>query len=313
MSVARSPGWARSAPRPHVAPRQVSLARLAEFGIRPKRSLGQNFLIDDNILGVILERLEARPDDVILEVGAGLGVLTRVLLDAGGAVHAFEIDRRLEPALRATVGDDPRLQLHMRDILEGRLECLVPPPTLCASNLPYNIAGPFLAESLVSLPRIRRYCVMVQREIAERLASPPGSKSYGSLSVWMQLHAEVRETRPLSRAIFYPRPHVDSSLVTMDRRDRHDLVTERPGWVRRVVDAAFAQRRKSLVNSLSSTLGMEKARVAAILETLGLPLGVRAEALAPEVFVALAFALLTQEGEPGYNVASRSGRGADRS
>ena len=159
------------------------------------------------------------------------------------------------------------------------LESLDPPPTLCASNLPYSVAAPFLAESLARLPGIRRYCVMVQREIADRMASPPGSRRYGGLSVWLQLHARVREVRPLSRAIFHPKPHVDSSLLTLERRVRSDLVAEPPAWVRRVVDAGFAQRRKSLVNSLSASLGRDKAGVAAVLQGLGLPAGVRAEDL----------------------------------
>lgn len=281
------------------APKQVSLARLAEFGVRPKRSLGQNFLVDDNILRVVLDRLDARPDDVVLEVGAGLGVLTRALLSVAGAVHAYEIDRRLVEPLRATVGDDPRLRLHVQDVLQADLEALDPVPTLCASNLPYNVAAPFLAESLRRLPGIRRYCVMVQREIAERLASPPGSKSYGSLSVWVQLNARVREVRPLSRAIFVPQPHVDSSLVTLDRLERDDLVAREPEWVRRVIDAAFAQRRKFLLNSLSSALGLERTVVGAGLERAGIRPGDRAESLPPEEFVRLTEALLTALGEDG--------------
>jgi 16S rRNA (adenine1518-N6/adenine1519-N6)-dimethyltransferase len=221
-------------------------------------------------------------------------VLTRALLGVAGTVHAFEIDHRLEEPLRATLGHDPRLRLHLEDVLRAPLETLDPAPTLCASNLPYNVAAPFLAESLARLPGIRRYCVMVQREIAERLASPPGSKSYGSLSVWVQLHAEVREVRPLSRAIFFPKPHVDSSLVTLVHRERTDVVTGRPAWVRRVIDAGFAQRRKSLLNSLAASLGRDKGELASVLERLRLPARARAEDLDPEDFVRLAHLLLTE-------------------
>ena len=222
--------------------RQVSLARLAEFGITPRRSLGQNFLIDDNILGLILERLAASPSDVIIEVGAGLGVLTRALAGVGSCVHAFEIDGRLEPALRATLGPlldtPPRVLLHLQDIMRASLETLTPAPTLCASNLPYSVATPFLAESMTRLPRVRRYCVMVQREVADRLVATPGSKAYGAVSVWVQLHTRLIDVRPLSRAIFYPRPHVDSSMVTLesssggppDERRRHPVAgVVRPG------------------------------------------------------------------------------------
>lgn len=274
-------------------PSQTSLARLTEFGVVPKRSLGQNFLIDDNILGVILERLRAEPADVLIEVGAGLGVLTRALAEVAVHVHAFEIDRSLEAPLRATLGDvrPDRVTLHLCDVMRAPLEGLTPLPTLCASNLPYSVAAPFLAESLARLPSVRRYCVMVQREVAERLASPPGTKAYGGLSVWVQLHARVVEVRPLSRSIFYPQPNVDSSLVTLERRTRDDLVACDPQSVRRVIDGAFSQRRKRLANALSSTAGIPKALVERVLVEVGIDPGARAEAVAPEAFVLLATGL----------------------
>ena len=175
--------------------KQVSLARLKEFGVTPKRDLGQNFLIDDNILGVILARLECGPDDVALEVGAGLGVLTAALAAVAAHVHAFEIDRSLDKPLRATLAGRSNMSLHFDDILKAELAALEPPPTLCASNLPYSVAGPFVIESLQKLPSVRRYCVMVQREVAERMAAAPGSKAYGILSVWVQLYCETLHVR----------------------------------------------------------------------------------------------------------------------
>jgi len=274
------------------------LARLAEFGVVPKRSLGQNFLIDDNILGVILERLQAEPADVVIEVGAGLGVLTRALAEAAVHVHAFEIDRSLEAPLRATLGGvgPDRVTLHLCDVLRAPLEALDPLPTLCASNLPYSAAAPFLAESLTRLPSVRRYCVMMQREVAERLASPPGSRAYGGLSVWVQLHARVLEVRPLSRTIFCPQPNVDSSLVTLERRVRDDRVARDPQSVRWVIDGAFSQRRKRLANALSSSAGMSKTLVEEVLVEVGVDPGSRAEALAPEAFVRLADGLAAAAG-----------------
>jgi 16S rRNA (adenine1518-N6/adenine1519-N6)-dimethyltransferase len=277
--------------RPSVL-RQASLARLAEFGVVPKRSLGQNFLIDDNILAVILDRLAPEPDDVVLEVGAGLGVLTRALAQRAARVHAFEIDRSLEPPLLATLGESSaRVVLHFADVLQAPLESLDPAPTLCASNLPYSPAAPFLAEAVGRLPGIRRYVVMVQREVAERIAAAPGSKTYGSISAWVQLHARVVEVRPLSRAIFHPRPRVDSSLLTLARAPVSAEVQELGPVLRRTIDAAFAQRRKSVLNSLSSALGLPKERVAGVLESQGVEPGCRAEQLAPPVFVGLAAAL----------------------
>jgi 16S rRNA (adenine1518-N6/adenine1519-N6)-dimethyltransferase len=280
--------------------RQVSLARLAEFGITPKRDLGQNFLIDDNILGVILGQLECRPDDVVLEIGAGLGVLTAALAREARHVHAFEVDRSLEAPLAATLGHhaapggDPTVSLHFQDVLRARLEELDPVPTLCASNLPYSVAGPFLIESLQRLPTVRRYCVMVQREVAERLAASPGSKTYGVLSVWVQLYAEIVRTRPLARSIFHPRPKVDSSLVVLDRFSAGRLPACDPARLRAVIQAAFGQRRKTLVNSLSAGLGLSRERALALVTALGLPPDIRGERLAPGRFVELA------EGGPAF-------------
>jgi 16S rRNA (adenine1518-N6/adenine1519-N6)-dimethyltransferase len=269
----------------------VSLARLAEFGIVPRRSLGQNFLIDDNIVELALRRLEACPDDVAIEVGAGLGVLTKALLRVTACVHAFEIDRRLEAPLRATLGDDPALLLHMEDIMRVRLEDLDPPPTVCASNLPYSVAAPFLAEAVARLPEVRRYCVMMQKEVADRLTASPGGKDYGSLSAWMQLHVAFVDVRPLSRAIFHPRPNVDSTLLTMERSIAHPLVEGEPKHLRRVIDAAFASRRKTLANSLAGALSVDKQEVLALLVAEGFTDRTRGEELPPEAFLRLAEAV----------------------
>lgn len=291
-------------------PRQASLARIAEFGVVPKRGLGQNFLVDDNILGVILERLRAVPDDVAIEVGAGLGTLTRALAAVTAHVHAFEIDATLAPALEATLAGTPegRVSVRYADIMKVRLEEIAPPPTVCASNLPYSVAAPFLGEALERLPGVRRYCFMVQREVAERLASPPGSKAYGALSAWVQLHARVVEVRPLSRSIFHPQPNVDSALVTLQRAPADPLVESRSPLVRAVVEGAFAQRRKVALNSLASSLGLEKADLSAAFESAGVPSSARAEALEPMAFVVLAQALVECGLDAGYN-RHASGRG----
>jgi 16S rRNA (adenine1518-N6/adenine1519-N6)-dimethyltransferase len=272
--------------------RQVSLARLAEFGITPKRDLGQNFLIDDNILGVILGYLECNADDVVLEIGAGLGVLTHALAEVAKHVHAFEVDRGLEAALNATLRGDQKVSLHFEDVLRASLEDLQPPPTLCASNLPYSVAGPFVIESLQRLPTVRRYCIMVQREVAERMAATAGTKAYGILSVWVQLYARIVRARPLARTIFHPQPRVDSSLLVLDRRPREELPSIRPERLRAVVQAAFGQRRKTLANALSAGLGLPRQLVLDIIQSLDLPANVRGERLSPQEFVALADRLM---------------------
>jgi 16S rRNA (adenine1518-N6/adenine1519-N6)-dimethyltransferase len=268
--------------------RQISLARIKEFGVVPKRDLGQNFLIDDNILGVILGQLECRPEDVVLEIGAGLGVLTAALAGVARQVHAFEVDRSLQGPLEATLQGDPKVELHFRDALKSKLEELDPPPTLCASNLPYSVAGPFVIESLQGLPAVRRYCIMVQREVAERMTAVPGTKAYGVLSVWVQLYTSVVRSRPLSRTIFYPQPHVDSSLVILDRLPAADLPAVDVARLRRVIQAGFSQRRKTLVNCLSAGLCLSRGESLEMVTALGLPADVRAERLKPKQFVELA-------------------------
>jgi 16S rRNA (adenine1518-N6/adenine1519-N6)-dimethyltransferase len=276
--------------------RQVSLARLAEFGVSPKRDLGQNFLIDDNILRVILGHLQCGANDAVLEVGAGLGVLTKVLAEVAKHVHAFEVDRSLEGPLKATLAGDPRVSLHFQDVLKAPLEDLVPAPSLCASNLPYSVAGPFVIESLQRMPTIGRYCLMVQREVAERMAAVPGTKAYGVVSVWVQLYTRIVHVRPLSRSIFYPQPHVDSSLVVLDRVSFEGSPQADPQQLRAVLQAAFGQRRKILVNAVSGGLGMPRECALEAVRKLGLPANVRAERLAPEQFVLLARELFPPAG-----------------
>lgn len=271
--------------------RQTSLARLAEFDIVPKRDLGQNFLIDDNILGVILAQLESTPDDVVLEIGAGLGVLTAALAKVARHVHAFELDRSLEAPLRTTLGSDvgPKVHLHFEDVLRAPLERLEPAPTLCASNLPYSVAGPFIIESLQRLPGVRRYCLMVQREVAERMAAASGGKTYGVLSVWVQLYSRIVRTRPLARSIFYPRPNVESSLVVLERLPDERLPAVEAERLRAVIQAAFGQRRKTLVNSLAAGLGLDREQMLEVItRSLRLPADVRAERLTPAQFAQLA-------------------------
>ena len=271
--------------------RQVSLARLAEFGIEPKRDLGQNFLIDDNILGVILGQLECGPGDVALEVGAGLGVLTAALAGVAAHVHAFEVDRGLGPALGVTLKGHPNVSLHFEDILRAPLEEFHPAPTVCASNLPYSVAGPFVVEALQRLPGVRRYCLMVQREVADRMAAAPGTKAYGTLSVWVGLYARLIRARQLSRSIFYPQPHVDSTLIVLERLEQDKLPAIDPVLVREVVQAAFGQRRKTLANALSSGLEVPRQWVVEVVESLGLSPDVRAERLKPAEFVQVTEAL----------------------
>ena len=248
----------------------------------PKKSLGQHFLVDDNILGVIGRLAELGPGDVALEIGPGLGVLTQTLAERCTYVHAIELDRRLEPSLRELAAA-PNVSLHWGDALRLDLSQLDPVPTKLVANLPYNVATPIVAESLDGLPSIDSWCVMVQREVADRFFAVPSTKAYGAVSVLIQLAAVRTGFHPVSRSVFRPPPNVDSALVAFHRIPLPDGFAT----IRRVVEGAFAHRRKTLANSLELAGVASRASVAAALETLDLDPAVRAEALLPPVFVDL--------------------------
>jgi 16S rRNA (adenine1518-N6/adenine1519-N6)-dimethyltransferase len=247
--------------------------------LRPKKEFGQHFLVDENILGVIGRLAELGPDDVVLEIGPGLGVLTRYLAERVALVHAVEIDRSLESHL----ADLPNVRLELGDALQLGLADLEPPPGKLVSNLPYNVATPIVVESLDGLLLVERWCVMVQREVADRFFATPGTKAYGAVSVLVQLAAERTGFHPVSRTVFRPQPNVDSALVAFRRRP----LPERFAQVKRVVDASFAHRRKTLPNSLSLAGVASREEAVEALAGLGRPAAVRAEALAPEEFVHL--------------------------
>jgi 16S rRNA (adenine1518-N6/adenine1519-N6)-dimethyltransferase len=248
----------------------------------PKKRLGQHFLVDDNTLRVIERLAQLDPTDVVLEIGPGLGRLTRFLAERVAHVHAVELDRSLEPELR----DLPRTELHWGDALAIDLAILDPPPVKLVSNLPYNVATPIVVESLDGLPEVRNWCVMVQREVADRFFAEPGSKAYGAVSVLLQLTTERTGFHPVSRDVFRPRPNVDSALVAFRR-----IAPGVPQRVKRVVEGAFAHRRKMLANSLALTGAATREEANAALAEIGRDPTVRAETLEPPEFVALADAL----------------------
>jgi len=225
---------------------QATLARMREFGIRPDRDLGQHFLVDDNVLEVAGRLLPLRHDDVVLEVGAGLGVLTAWLAERVAVVHAVEVDRRLEPALAATLAGAKNVRVLWADAARLDPAELDPAPGALVANLPYSVATPVIVRAL---PAIERFCVMVQREIADRLFAQPGSKAYGAVSVLVQLACERLGRRAVSRRVFAPEPNVDSALVAFRRREGVELGDEWE-WTSHVVHAAFAHRRKTLANAL---------------------------------------------------------------
>ena len=269
-------------------PVQPSLRRLKQFGVRPKRILGQNFLIDSNILGVIEREAELVREDVCLEVGGGLGVLSEHLAERAAHVHVVEVDRSLEPALRDALDPHPNTTLHLADALDLDLRALDPAPTKVVANLPYGIAATAILRTLEELDGVTRWVAMVQREVGERFAAAPGSAAYGVPSVLAQLAAEVRVLRPVARTVFHPVPNVDSVLVVLRRRAGQPAVEPE---VRRVVQRAFAHRRKALARSLALAPVAPRdirERVREALVEMGHPADERAERLDPEEFRELA-------------------------
>jgi 16S rRNA (adenine1518-N6/adenine1519-N6)-dimethyltransferase len=282
-------------------PAQPSLRRLKAFGVRPNRELGQNFLIDSNLLGVIGRVAELGPEDVVLEVGGGLGVLSEYLAQHAAHVHVVELDRRLEPALRDALDPHANATLHFGDAVKLDLAGLAPPPGKVIANLPYGVAATVILRTLEELPQVATWAAMVQKEVGERLAAAPGSGAYGVPSVLAQLACEVKVIRPVSRNVFFPVPNVDSVLVRLRRRGP----AAEPA-LRALVQQGFAHRRKALARSLSLAAGAEgetRERVRAALEAMGRPADARAEALAPEDWRELYVRL----GAAGQGTAARGG------
>jgi 16S rRNA (adenine1518-N6/adenine1519-N6)-dimethyltransferase len=255
----------------------------------PKKALGQHFLADRNLLAVIGRLAALERDDVVLEVGPGLGVLTAYLADRVGLVHAIELDARLEEPLAQALGDRANVRLHWGDALRLDLHALEPTPTKLVANLPYNVATPIVAESVAGLPGIRQWCVMVQREVADRFFASPSTKAYGAVSVLLQLATRRTGRHPVSRHVFRPPPRVDSALVAFERVTAPPRLAD----VRELVEAAFGHRRKTLANALALAGLAERERVVAALQQLGRGPSTRAEELAPGEFVALEEALRT--------------------
>jgi len=267
------------------APTQPSLRRLREFGVRPKRELGQNFLIDSNILGVIERAAELSPDDVVLEIGGGLGVLSEYLAPRVAHLHVVELDRALEPALRDAIEPSENVTLHIADAMRLDLRALRPAPTKVVANLPYGIAAGAILRTIEELPGVVRWVGMIQKEVGERFAAAPGSSAYGLPSVLAQLACDVQVLRPVARTVFSPVPNVDSVLVGLTRTGPAAVPA-----LGELAGAAFAHRRKALAGSLALAPGAapgvrESARAALV--ALGHPADARAERLSPEDFRAL--------------------------
>jgi 16S rRNA (adenine1518-N6/adenine1519-N6)-dimethyltransferase len=263
---------------------QPSLRRMREFGVRPNRELGQNFLVDSNILDVIGRLAELHPQDVVLEVGGGLGVLSEYLAERTKHVHVVEVDRGLEPALHDALAPHPNTTLHLADAVKLDYETLDPAPTKVVANLPYGVAATVILRT-IELETVDTWVAMVQREVGERFAAAPSTSAYGVPSVLAQLACDVKVVRKIPRTVFHPVPNVDSVLVGLKRHGPAP-----PASLRTLVQQGFAHRRKALARSLALAPDAQpdiRDRTRAALEALGRPHDARAETLAPQDWHAL--------------------------
>ncbi|NHC24914.1 16S rRNA (adenine(1518)-N(6)/adenine(1519)-N(6))-dimethyltransferase RsmA [Nocardioides sp. IC4_145] len=262
----------------------------AALDLRPTKQRGQNFVIDANTVRRIVRESGVSADDVVVEVGPGLGSLTLALLEVAGRVVAIELDERLAAALPATIAEHAPAQADRFEVVLGDAmrvtEVPGPPPTALVANLPYNVSVPVLLHLLQLLPSLERGLVMVQAEVADRLAATPGSKVYGVPSVKAAWYADVRRAGSIGRNVFWPAPNVDSGLVAWDRREPPATTATRE-QVFAVVDAAFAQRRKALRGVLRGLAGSAETVDAALTHAGVDPLA-RGESLRVEDFARIA-------------------------
>lgn len=280
-------------PHSRLASPTATLAVLQERGLATRKALGQHFLVDDNIIGRILALAGIGPHEAVLEVGPGIGTLTLALCAAAGHVVAVERDDRLAPQLASVAEECGNLTLVADDAVS------VPPAALCGplgapvalvANLPYGVAATVVLRYFQELPGLQRAIVMVQAEVASRMTATPGGKEYGAYSVKLQLLAEPSGRFPVPRACFLPPPRVDSAVVRLDRRP-DGIGPERVERASRAAEAAFAQRRKTLRNSVRSTLGCTSAELDAALDAAGIDGSRRAETLSVDEFLTLADSL----------------------
>lgn len=275
-------------------------------GLSPRKSLGQNFLVDANIARKIVEKAELTPEDIVVEIGPGLGALTQELARRAGLVIALEIDRGLVAALREIVTGIENVCLVEGDALKTDFDELVRevlgvedrgrlPGYKIVANLPYCITSPLLVHLLGNNFNIQYLVVMLQAEVAERLVARPGVKDYGTLTVFVQYFAEPRIIMRVPRTVFYPRPEVDSAVVRLVVRPQPPVDIEDREFFFRVVRAAFAQRRKTLANALR-TLTSAREPVEAALSEAGIAPLRRAETLSLEEFVRLSRSLQAKMG-----------------
>lgn len=263
---------------------------LHRFNIQPTRSLGQNFLTDDRVIDNICEIAELKPDDLVIEIGPGIGGLTRELCKHAGQVAAIEIDQHVLPALQHVMADSPNCTILHGDALVTDLTALAAGWTgdvKVVANLPYYITTPLIVKILVEIPACTHLVLMIQAEAVARIIAGPGSKQYGPLAVLAQSFGDTRREIMVPAASFHPKPHVDSCVIRMKREDQLQI-NDWPAF-HRFLEKCFAQRRKMFVNSLriAGLNQIQMARLSEVMSELGVSAEIRAEMITKEQFAAI--------------------------
>ncbi|HET6350566.1 MAG TPA: 16S rRNA (adenine(1518)-N(6)/adenine(1519)-N(6))-dimethyltransferase RsmA [Coriobacteriia bacterium] len=277
-------------PFSRLASPSATIAALKRHGLYTKKSLGQHFLVDDNIIGRIIDLAQLEGDETVIEVGPGIGTLTVALCEVAGAIVAVERDKALEPAIAEATADCDRFALVYEDavaITPEQLARAFGEPVALVANLPYQVAATVVLRFFEELPSLRQATVMVQTEVADRMSAVPGTKDYGAYTVKLQLRARPAGRFQVARGCFLPPPRVESTVIRLERI-AESIAPQLLADASRVADAAFAQRRKTIRNSLRATLGVEASALDEVLAEAGVDGGLRAEVLEPATFVTLA-------------------------
>ena len=282
---------------------QETIAVLQKYGFNFQKKFGQNFLIDTHVLDKIIAAAQIGPDDFVLEIGPGIGTMTQYLAEAAREVVAVEIDRNLIPILADTLSDYANVTVINADILKVDIPALAREknggkPIKVVANLPYYITTPIIMGLFESNVPLESVTVMVQKEVADRMQTGPGSKDYGALSLAVQYYADPYIVANVPPNCFMPRPAVGSAVIRLTRHEKPPVEVQDPGFMFRLIRASFNQRRKTLQNGLHNApdLSLSKEKVAAALEEMGLPASVRGEKLDLMQFARLSDLLM--EGQP---------------
>lgn len=276
---------------------QETIKVIQENSFRFQKRFGQNFLIDNHVLDKIISAADVTKEDCALEIGPGIGTMTQALAEASKRVVAVEIDKNLIPILSETLKDYANVTIINEDVLKLNLNEIIQRynegrPVKVVANLPYYITTPIIMGLFESGAPIESITVMVQKEVADRMKCGPGSKDYGALSLAVQYYAYPEVVAQVPPNCFIPRPNVGSSVIKLTRWEKPPVTVEEPGFMFRLIKAAFGQRRKTLVNALASGASIEKEVTAAALKQLGLPENIRGEALSLQQFADLSGLLL---------------------